>query len=46
METKQNSTKNNSFMSLKKYITKRTNKLLPYSEICEQALSYTMLGKV
>jgi hypothetical protein len=29
-----------------KYVTKRTNKLLPYSELCEQALSCIMLGEV
>jgi hypothetical protein len=33
-------------MSLKKYVTKRTNKLLPHSELCKQALSYIMLGEV
>jgi hypothetical protein len=27
-------------ISLKKYVTERTNKLLPYFELCEQALSF------
>ena len=33
-------------MSLKKYVTKRTDKLLPYSELCEHALGYIMLEEV
>ena len=34
------------FISLKKYGTKRTNKLLPYFELCEWAFSYIMLAQV
>ena len=38
--------KNFFFNALKKYETERTNKLLPYIELCEQTLSYFMSGEV
>jgi len=38
--------KNSQYFHFRKEVTERTNKLLQYSELCEQVLSFIMLGEV